>query len=150
MEAEYCASCHAEIHTQRTGSVVYGMDLKFCSEGCRCVLLHERMIDGENVDSVALVGKRAGFENPCMHGDMVCPHFGTLSAGLVKNKFEASPRNSPALHGVQMGITATNDLSIRVPPDLRLTGPDDTAVASTLLPSKLPKSCSYDTPSVAM
>jgi hypothetical protein len=26
-------------------------------------------------------------DHPCMHHDMVCPHFATRTAGLVKDKF---------------------------------------------------------------
>ena len=45
------------------------------------------------------VGKPAGIENPCMHHDQRCPHFATLSAGLVKDKFgDCSPtQRSPSL-----------------------------------------------------
>jgi len=53
---------------------------------------------GADSDSLDLVGKIDGFQNPCMHHDQICPHFASLSAGLVKNKFhELSPNPSPHL-----------------------------------------------------
>eukprot|EP00960_Hanusia_phi_P002964 88355-Hanusia_phi.AAC.1 len=40
----------------------------------------------EDDEDMALIGK-GGFENPCLHCDAYCPHFASMSVGLVKNKW---------------------------------------------------------------
>lgn len=63
------------------------------------MLLHAGALDsvGAAGDEV-MVGKYAGVDNPCMHHDQMCPHFASLSAGLVKNKFyDLSPKMSPSI-----------------------------------------------------
>eukprot|EP00802_Teleaulax_amphioxeia_P020365 Tamp_20646.p1 GENE.Tamp_20646~~Tamp_20646.p1 ORF type:complete len:198 (-),score=31.20 Tamp_20646:468-1061(-) len=95
VEPEYCASCKTEILTTKNSKVVCGLDLRFCSEGCRCVLMH------------GVLTSQGGMQmsNPCMNHDLICPHFATRTAGLVKDKFtdikdqfaEYSPSLSPSL-----------------------------------------------------
>mmetsp|Transcript_92883 Transcript_92883/g.135706 ORF Transcript_92883/g.135706 Transcript_92883/m.135706 type:complete len:201 (+) Transcript_92883:144-746(+) len=109
---EHCASCRTEIFTPHNkGKEVFALDLKFCSEGCRCVLLHADMMGecGIAADSLDLdlVGKSHAFQNPCLHRDEICPHFATWAAGLVKNKFhDLSPSPSPHMTHFSPGTLA--------------------------------------------
>ena len=113
VEPEICASCKTEIH--RHSHVCYAHDLKFCSEGCRCVMLHSGMM-ADGAEHLGLEGKYDGLENPCMHHDLICPHFASKSAGLVKHKFtEKSPRPSPVMHGASTPLES-NICSISLPP----------------------------------
>mmetsp|Transcript_18702 Transcript_18702/g.29157 ORF Transcript_18702/g.29157 Transcript_18702/m.29157 type:complete len:134 (+) Transcript_18702:197-598(+) len=43
---DVCAACSAEIHPGSGQPVVYAMDQKFCSEGCRCVWFFKQEQDG--------------------------------------------------------------------------------------------------------
>mmetsp|Transcript_18701 Transcript_18701/g.29154 ORF Transcript_18701/g.29154 Transcript_18701/m.29154 type:complete len:142 (+) Transcript_18701:197-622(+) len=91
---DVCAACSAEIHPGSGQPVVYAMDQKFCSEGCRCVWFFKQEQDGvccspeSDVDMMKhyMVGKKS-CECPCLNHDGDCPHFASYSAGLVKNKW---------------------------------------------------------------
>jgi len=127
IEPEYCASCNTEILPHRHSQVVFGFDLRFCSEGCRCVLLHSGMVG--DMDNLGLEGKQ-GLQNPCMHHDQNCPHFASKSAGLVKHKFtEKSPGPSPVMHGVPCPLKS-NLCSISLPPAMQLDEPKGTLTKS--------------------
>mmetsp|Transcript_33101 Transcript_33101/g.78910 ORF Transcript_33101/g.78910 Transcript_33101/m.78910 type:complete len:138 (-) Transcript_33101:761-1174(-) len=88
-EADVCAACHSKIQNSAGKCVIYGMDHKFCTEGCRCVFFFGNCAGGEGYlgdETEELVGKKC-CECPCFHCDASCPHFSSFATGLVRNKW---------------------------------------------------------------
>eukprot|EP00287_Rhodomonas_sp_CCMP768_P030312 CAMPEP_0202853814 /NCGR_PEP_ID=MMETSP1389-20130828/90677_1 /ASSEMBLY_ACC=CAM_ASM_000865 /TAXON_ID=302021 /ORGANISM="Rhodomonas sp., Strain CCMP768" /LENGTH=223 /DNA_ID=CAMNT_0049532379 /DNA_START=157 /DNA_END=828 /DNA_ORIENTATION=+ len=93
--------CLLKLHSRRSNSpsvslmyqVVYGMDHKFCTEGCRCVFFFGQCSSGggletqlDDDDMVFRKRYNAG-ACPCLHFNATCPHFASFAAGLVRNKW---------------------------------------------------------------
>mmetsp|Transcript_17019 Transcript_17019/g.34801 ORF Transcript_17019/g.34801 Transcript_17019/m.34801 type:complete len:145 (-) Transcript_17019:297-731(-) len=116
IQADVCAACHSiiqesngspvrlcllKLRSYRPNShsvsllhqVVYGMDHKFCTEGCRCVFFFGQCSSGggletqlDDDDMVFRKRYNAG-ACPCLHFNATCPHFASFAAGLVRNKW---------------------------------------------------------------
>mmetsp|Transcript_26831 Transcript_26831/g.54501 ORF Transcript_26831/g.54501 Transcript_26831/m.54501 type:complete len:130 (-) Transcript_26831:152-541(-) len=93
IQADVCAACHSIIQESNGSPVVYGMDHKFCTEGCRCVFFFGQCSSGggletqlDDDDMVFRKRYNAG-ACPCLHFNATCPHFASFAAGLVRNKW---------------------------------------------------------------